>query len=231
MQIRISLGALGALVLVTVAARTARAQDAMFTSPSEATQALVTAVKQDDAKQLARILGSDDVLHTENDSADVLERHQFVAKYEEMHRIRREGKGTRILYVGAENWPFPVPLDSTSGGWHFDATRGAQEVLYRRIGENETTAIETCQALVAGTIDVSAVGSPYYGYVFRPLPGNDKAFVAYPAEYKSSGIMTFIVDQQGVVYEKDNGPTSEALAGAMTSYHRDKTWRAVASPD
>jgi len=50
------------------------------------------------------------------------------------------------------------------------------------------------------------------------------AFVAYPAVYRSSGVMTFIVDQNGVVYQKDFGPDTEKIANAMIEYDPDSTW-------
>ena len=61
---------------------------------------------------------------------------------EQMHRIGPDVNGTLSLYIGAENWPFPIPLVQKDGAWRFDADPGGQEVLYRRLGDNEFTAIE-----------------------------------------------------------------------------------------
>ena len=98
---------------------------------------------------LAQILGGGtELVSTDDRAEDQLEREQFAKKYEEMHRLVREPDGTTVLYVGAENWPFPVPLASKAGAWYFDAAAGKEEVLFRRIGENEATAIEACHALV-----------------------------------------------------------------------------------
>ncbi|MGD0281137.1 MAG: DUF2950 domain-containing protein [Dissulfurispiraceae bacterium] len=85
---------------------------------------------------------------------------------------------------------------------------------------------------------------PYHGYYFRILksqgsnaPGGAGDYtidgrmtagfglIAYPAEYGVSGIMTFLVNQQGIVYEKDLGPKTEDLAKSMTKYDPDKTWK------
>ena len=65
--------------------------------------------------------------------------------------------------------------------------------------------------------------APYYGYLFRPL------FVAYPATYGVSGITTFIVSHDGVVYQKDFGPKTAEIANAMKTYNPDKTWTRIAS--
>ena len=76
---------------------------------------------------------------------DKLERERFSQKYQEMHRLVREPDGTTVLYIGAENWPFPIPLVSKNGAWYFDSDTGKQEILFRTIGENETTAIQVCE--------------------------------------------------------------------------------------
>ena len=95
------------------------------------------------------ILGGGKELVSSGDEAeDKIDREQFAQKYQEMHRLVRESDGTTLLYIGAENWPFPVPLVSRATVWYFDANTGAQEIRFRRLGENEYTAIETCHALV-----------------------------------------------------------------------------------
>jgi len=164
------------------------------------------------------------------------------------------------LYIGAENWPFPVPLIAKNGAWRFDPETGAKEVMFRRIGDNELTAIATCHEFVAaeqrypanpnpaGPTDSSPAslvakaaggsggGAPvlFRGYYFRVLPkGTDTktngkfSVVAYPAEYRSSGVMTFVVMDNGVVYEKDLGTNTGALAVAMNAFHKDASWRAA----
>jgi hypothetical protein len=151
-----------------------------------------------------------------------------------------------VLYVGAENWPFPIPLVSRNGVWIYDSDAGAKEVLYRRIGENEVTAMAVCHSLIApvtkpqarsdADIPVSALlatartsNKPvtFQGYYFRILPnsGNDaSAFVAYPTTYGASGVMSFIVDDTGVIYEKDLGPSTVKVATAMPKYRSDPSW-------
>jgi hypothetical protein len=94
--------------------------------------------------------------------------------------------------------------------------------------------------LVAETASPSTGGVPvlYHGYYFRVLAArpttggvkttNGFALIAYPAEYRSSGVMTFIITKNGVVYEKDLGANTSALAGAMTTFQKDSTWVAAA---
>jgi hypothetical protein len=217
-----------------------------------------------------------------------------------MHRLVKEPDGTTTLYIGAMNWPTPIPLESKGGSWYFDTEAGKKEILFRRIGRNEMSTIRVCQELVAaqkeyystqngsyaekifsdegqhdglywkaaageaqspiGPLVASAVAegyakgqagppTPYRGYYYHILtrqgkngPGGAKsyladgkmtagfAFVAYPAEYRSSGVMTFIVGQDGVVYQKDLGKKTEVLGKAMKEYDPNSTWQKAEEP-
>src|ERR1700693_1675111 len=119
---------------------------ATFSSPGEASNALFQAVQNGDEEALQRILGCGKEVTSSGDKIeDKLERERFSQKYQEMHRLVREPDGSTVLYIGAENWPFPIPLVSKDGAWFFDSDTGTQEILFRRIGENETTAIEVCE--------------------------------------------------------------------------------------
>jgi Protein of unknown function (DUF2950) len=235
-----------------------------FSSTENASRALYTAVQNHDEQAVTEILGGDKGLVSADDEAlDKFERERFVQKYQEMHRLAREPDGTTILYIGAENWPFPIPLVSKNGAWNFDSEAGLQEVLFRRIGENEVTAIQACHALVIaekrhdakadnaiGAFLANAANSghriPFHGYYFRILTSQGKnarsgvksnsadrkmtggfAFVAYPADYRSSGVMTFIVNEDDRVYQKDLGPDTAKLAMAMTAYNPDPSWTPV----
>ncbi len=150
-----------------------------------------------------------------------------------MHRLVKEPDGTTLLYIGAENWPFPVPLISDHGKWRFDMDAGAQEVAFRRIGENETAAIDTCRAIAqahaAGKSDpATPVSGPLHGYNFRLTHSPaGTAVVAYPAQYGATGVMTFAATPDGTVYEKDLGAKTAAHAQAMTQYKPDRTWNAT----
>src|SRR5260370_901633 len=119
-----------------------------FSSPGKASSALFQAVQNSDEEALERILGADKEVTSSNDEIeDKLERERFSEKYQEMHRLVQEPDGRTVLYIGAENWPFPIPLVSKNGTWHFDSDSGKQEILFRTVGENETTAIQVCHVL------------------------------------------------------------------------------------
>ena len=179
---------------------------------------------------------------------DTLDRERFAQKYQEMHRLVRESGGITTLYIGAENWPFPVPLVSHNGMWRFESKVGSEEIRFRRIGENEVTAIGMCATLVMAEThpgtdseadrlvktllpQVNGASKPilFQGYYFRILSnsGGRIAAIAYPAMYRSSGVMTFIATQNGGVAEKDLGPNTAHIAGAMTGYHADASWTAA----
>jgi hypothetical protein len=285
--------AFGTILLVMSLGSLSHAQKSTqetFASAEEATRALFVAVQSDNQQALMQILGGGKELVSANDEIeDKIEREQFVGKYREMHRLVREPDGATVLYIGAENWPFPVPLMLKGGAWYFDSESGAQEILFRQIGENEATAIETCHALVRAAASATAksaettnaasdVGSgigsdggsenehvsryaqtlvstlesmassekesgAFHGYYFRILSGplksragakgkgssagrgSKEAYVAYPAEYLSSGVMTFVITEDGVVYEKDLGHNTATLARKMTASVLTSSWR------
>jgi hypothetical protein len=270
-----------------------------FASAEEAGSALFAAMRAQDEQSPLSILGpaGKDVVSSGDATEDLDARVGFVVKYQEMHRFVIEPNGTITLVVGAENWPFPIPLVNNHGSWYFDTAAGKDEILFRRIGQNEIAAMDACRELVDaqkqyfahppgdlpkqfaqklvsdegrhnglywhGASDEFAspinpliayarqnlpkdqVGEhvPFNGYFFRILtsqgphaPGGAKnyvvdgkmsagfAFVAYPAEYRSSGVMTFLVDESGTIYEKDLGPDTTKLAEAMTVYDPDSAW-------
>jgi len=223
-------------------------QPRTFSSPGEASSALFQAVQNEDERTLEMILGAGkEVTSSSDEVEDKLEREQFGQKYKEMHRLVQEPDGSTVLYIGAENWPFPIPLVSDNGEWHFDSARGKQEILFRRIGENESAAIEVCEefaiaknasaakahsedaitryaeslatAAAAATND-NKDSTPFHGYYFRVLTENHASkktltLIAYPAEYQSSGVKTFVVTWRGIVFEKDLGPETNTLAPQM----------------
>lgn len=267
-----------------------------FSSCHMAGKALVAALKNNDEKALLEILGpaGKEIISSGDPTQDADNRADLVKRYDEMHRMVKEPDGTTTLYLGAENWPMPIPLVEKSGSWYFDTEAGKREILYRRVGRNEISTIRVLKELVAAEKDynsshheyaqkiTSAPGeqdglywqtsqgqpqspigplvaaavaegyrptsdgepqSPYRGYYYHVLtrqgasaPGGAKsyiengkmtggfAFVAYPAEYRSSGVMTFIVDRAGVVYRRDLGPNTTTIAKAMKAYNRDTTW-------
>jgi hypothetical protein len=253
--------ALGALVLLVIgisqSSLAQKSRPETFSSPWKASSALFQAVQNSDEEALERILGAGkEVTSSSDEIEDKLERERFSQKYQEMHRLIREPDGTTVLYVGAENWPFPIPLVSKDGAWFFDSDTGTQEILFRTVGEDETSALQVCHALAQGkergntaasdplieyaqslvnsgatTSDAAREeanqSSPFHGYYFRTVTGNTVprglAVVAYPADYRSSGVMTFIVTKNGKVYEKDLGRKTTTLAKDIKR-GPDSTW-------
>jgi hypothetical protein len=136
------------------------------------------------------------------------------SKDSEMHRLVREPDGTMVPYLGAENWPFPVPLVWNDAEWHFDVDAKARESMFERIGEDEAAAMETCRAMAKS--DQIASAQSAHGYRFRALRPSNGAFVLeYPSEYGSTGVMTVAVAPDGTVREKDLGPKTVPRAQAM----------------
>jgi hypothetical protein len=272
-----------------------------FASPGDAVVALYNAAKSNDEATLNAIFGSNanDILHTGDNVADKNMHASFIQRYDQMHRVVIEPDQTATLYIGAENWPLPIPLvKNSSGAWYFDTETGKKEILYRRVGTNENDAIDTLHALVGAQREYfsqlrdgdqtkhyalkflsdegkhnglywktseSELGSPigpliaqaaeqgysaqqgqptpFHGYYYRILTKQGPAakggardylvdgkltrgfaFEAFPAQYRNSGVMTFIVNQDGIVYEKDLGQDTNNPASAMTEYNPDKTW-------
>jgi len=257
--------AVGFLLLVMALAGSSFAQESQprtFSSPGEASDALFQAAKKQDEPALEAMLGAGkEITSSSDEEEDQLEREQFSQKYEEMHRLVQEPDGSVVLYIGAENWPFPIPLVSKNGVWYFDSETGKQEILFRRIGENEATAIEVAEefamasnasALKAASNDPitrfaeslrSAAANtdnkesgPFHGYYFRVVTQNSGSvsahsttkgtltLVAYPAEYQSSGVKTFVITWRGVIFEKDLGPGTETLAPQMKT-RTGSSWR------
>jgi Protein of unknown function (DUF2950) len=290
-----------ALTLLVPRSFAQQGNEKIFASPGDAVLAIYNAVKSGDQQSLSAILGSNagQVLHTGDQVADQKMADDFIRRYDQMHRVVIEPDRTATLYVGAQNWPMPIPIvKNSSGAWYFDTEAGMKEILFRRVGTNENDAIEVLHALVdaqreyasvvqggdkskhyaakfvsdagkhnglywktsdnetpspIGPLLVDAAGqgydiqqgkqTPFHGYYYRMLtaqgPGakggplsylvngelvRGFAFLAWPAEYRNSGVMTFVVNRDGVVYEKDLGQETEKLGAAMSEYNPDKTW-------
>jgi len=211
-----------------------------FATTDQACQALYDAVKNGAEKEVERVLGLSPELTSSADTGEgKLQKERFAQKYQEMHRLVREPDRTTVLYIGAENWPFPIPLVEADGRWHFDSDAGSQEILARTIGENEATAIQVCRGLKKATGQKTNTYSgdpiqpfvnsivnagtsnhfsgPFHGYYFRTVAQEPVGvvLVAYPAEYRVSGVMTFLVVVGGHVYEKDLGPKTPTLAAQI----------------
>src|ERR1700722_7258129 len=152
---RVNLPALTAVtVFLTVCVPVSMAQQPgqkTFSSPEDASNALLMAAQSNDEKAMLDILGPDgkQIVSSGDDAEDAQNRSNFVHRYQEMHRLVKEPDGTTALYIGAKNWPTPIPLANKGNSWYFDTEAGKIEILFRRIGRNEMSTIRVCQELVA----------------------------------------------------------------------------------
>ena len=132
------------------AAKAAQPRHLTFATPEAGFAALVQALRGDDRKALARVLGpgSERVVDSGDAQADSEARKKFVAAYDAAHEIHLDGGTKAVLSVGGDDWPMPIPLVKRGGAWSFDAKAGANELVARRIGHNELDAIQVCQAFI-----------------------------------------------------------------------------------
>jgi hypothetical protein len=284
------------LVSLLALSRATAATQEHFPTPDAAAKALDAAIRDTKSTdRLAAVLGpdSEEIISSGDPVEDAAARKRYATAASKRTRIEPLDDATAIIRVGSDDWPLPIPLVKDASGWRFDSAAGKQELLNRRIGRNEITAIEVCRAYVAAqkeyasrfqtfaqTVqsspgkkdglyweetggDVSPFGpliasataegyqlhgatdppAPYHGYYFRILtaqgahaPGGARSYidgdkmtkgfalVAWPADHGSSGIMSFLVGPQGVVFQKDLGDGTEAAAKAITTYDPDESW-------
>ncbi len=159
------------VVVLLETSKSALAKDTQttFQSSAEAGAALDQAARSGNEAALAKILGVDTkaLLTTGNQEADKAAMKSFAAKYEKMNRWVDMTDGSRVLYIGADNFAFPVPLaKNSSGRWYFDAVAGAEEIRARNIGRNELLTIDACAAL-ADAQKVYFANTGYSGFAQR----------------------------------------------------------------
>jgi len=294
--------ALFAVVMFQGAALAAKTAQKTFGTPEAAVEALVKALRDHNVKELVALFGpGSEALISSGDKVDDRERmEKFIRLYGEKNRLQQQDETKLILHVGNNDWPFPIPLVKAGERWRFDTKQGREEILNRRIGENELDTIQTCLAIVdaqreyaaldrdgdgllayaqrfystkgktdglywevkpgekpspLGPLVAKAQGegytpvekpAPYNGYFYRILTAQGKsarggaysylvkgkmvggfAVVAYPATYAVSGVKTFLVNHEGVVYQKDLGPQTTKTAKAIKLFDPDKTWEKV----
>jgi Protein of unknown function (DUF2950) len=305
--------AVGAIMLVTMLLASPSGQQATgstvpapaqqsFTTPEDAVNELIKATSDYDVPALKQIFGPSgtEFISTADPVQDKNKSQAFGAMAKEKHSLSPDPPNSvarKVLIVGQEDWPFPIPLVKRNGKWIFDTAAGKKEILYRRIGTNELDAIQVCRGYVeaqkvyALTVhDNSSVnqyaqkiistpgkqdglywknpdGTPggpvsepaakaiaegynldkqsaYHGYYFKVLKGQGPnaplgrldyviqgamiggfALIAAPAEYRVTGVKTFMVSQDGVVYEKDLGPDTLKIAKGIELFNPDKTWK------
>jgi hypothetical protein len=289
------------IIMAFVGSTSAASEQKAFATSEDAVNAFIKAVKEDNNKELLAIFGADanELIYSGDEVADRQRREAFIKAYDEQHKIEPEGDKL-VLVVGKNDWPFPIPLVKHAEQWVFDTAAGKEEILDRRIGENELYTIQVMLAIVDaqreyamkdrdgdGLLEYaqkfmsdpgkknglywetkegeepSPLGDliakakregyskanspeepqPYHGYFYRILTAqgpnasggvldyivNGKmiggfAVIAYPADYGNSGVMTFIVNYDDVVYQKDLGEDTEKEAQAMKLFDPDKTW-------
>jgi hypothetical protein len=291
------------VVTLTLSSLCARAgEGASFQSPQAAVDALVAAVKDGSTEKIVAVLGPDGerLASSGDDVADAGARQRFLTAYEEVHEAK-ESDGRAVLIIGKDEYPFPIPIVADAGAWRFDTAAGEEEILDRRIGQNELSAIQVLKAYVdaqheyaeadrdgkgvqyaqrllssegkqdglywptaenapespfgpliaearaEGYRKTSDSPQPYHGYLFRILNAQGKnaaggerdyvvngrmlggyGLIAVPAEYGNAGVKTFMVNQDGVVFEKDLGEETADEAGAISKFDPDASWAKVA---
>jgi Protein of unknown function (DUF2950) len=274
-----------------------------FATPEEAAQALLDAAASDDMDAIWVILGDEkrDELANPDQVQERENRRQVVSAAKDAMQLRADDPDTRVMVIGKEAWPMPIPIVKGNNGWYFDTAAGADEIIARRIGTNELASIDNLRAYVDAQVQYAAadrdgdqvleyaqrinstegqkdglywetaaesdeelspfgpfvgehaaylddrdVGDPFMGYYYRIVsrqgehaPGGRYdyvingnmiggfAMIAWPAEYGSSGIMTFTVSQTGKVYQKDLGEGTAPAAAAIQIYDPDESWSEV----
>src|ERR1700760_553624 len=149
-ELTVKLLLLAMVVIPLVACKSDKPSANTFATEEDAGKALVTAAQSGDRDTLLAIFGPDskDVIFSGDAVQDKNTANRFSAAYGVMHRWRKMADGSEILVVGADNFPFPIPLKKNAEGqWFFDTAAGREEVLNRRIGRNELATIEACRAV------------------------------------------------------------------------------------
>ena len=289
-------------LLLTSGAAPARAADGQphFETLGRAFDALFVAVRADETAPLVALFGpgSEPLVRSGDPVADASARERFLEAADRKLSLEQVEPGRVEFDIGTDDWPFPIPLVRDEQGWYFDAAEAQEEIINRRIGRNELTAIAVARAyvdaqreyaaleaaaayaqkflssegardglywaagpdepaspmgpLVDAAVEEGYLGAsagehpPYHGYHFRILtgqgvhaPGGARSYLedgrltggfallAWPAQFGASGIMSFLVNQQGIVFQKDLGPETAASAAAITVYDPDDGWEPV----
>jgi hypothetical protein len=272
-----------------------------FDTADQAADALIQVAANSDAAGAKEILGpdSDDLISSEDPVMDKNRALAFAnrAKEKKTIEIDKKNPNQAILVVGNDDFPLPIPIVKQKGKWSFDTKIGREEILNRRVGDNELNAISLCRGYVEAQHEYAAdkhddakvnqyaqrilstpgkhdglawqnadgtwggpvgdevakalqegytatTGKPYHGYYFKVLKGQGKdapmgemdfviggamiggfALAATPAEYRVTGVKTFMVGPDGIVYEKDLGKDGLKTFQSMDKYNPDKTWQ------
>jgi hypothetical protein len=273
-----------------------------FPTREAAAEALFAALRGNDDASLRALMGAgnDDLVTDGKDPIVAHQRAELAAAATAKLAFEPQPDGRVTIVVGSRDYPLALPLVAVGDAWRFDAAAGRQELLARRIGENELEAIGVCLAYVDAQVlyaskdrdgdgvksyaqrlvsvpgaqdglywatvdddDVSPAGpglttlrdalvpeaapeASFDGYHWRILtaqgshaPGGAYSYVlngrmlagfallAVPATHRNTGVMSFLVSNQGKVYEKDLGADSRKTAAAITTFDPDASWREV----
>ena len=308
-RLRVALVVLGLAIVAGCAKKPEQeaATTGGFNTPEEAVSAFVAAMEKYDLGQLKTLLGpgSEELLQSSDPVQDAGDRADFLAAYAAKKSIVDEGADRKILVVGEQDWPLPIPIVKRDGKWVFDGEAGIDELIYRRVGANELGAIDVSRGFVSAQLEYASEGRdgdppgiyalklisdegmhnglywptaegepaspagpfvaaaaaegyrrgvdgerrPYHGYYYRMLYAQGPnanggardyfkgglltegfALVAWPADYGSSGVMTFIVNQDGVVFQKDLGAETATAVESIQTFDPDSSWTAIAPP-
>ena len=297
------LGRLAIALVLTAPLAASAAPQQTFATPEAAVDALMAAFKADSDAELLAIFGDDykDLIVQSDRAAASATRAKALAAMQTLRVLHDSGADRRVLLIGAEAWPLPIPIVRTGERWRFASELGADEILNRRIGANERNAIYVLRAYVdaqrvyasrdrdgdgvlqyarklgstmgkqdglywpadaakgdeqspfgpliaesAAYLEGHKAGDAYRGYHFKILTGQGPtaaggaysylingrmlagfAMVAYPAEWGETGVMSFIVNHNGKVFEKNLGKESTALGAKMTTFNPTAEWKAV----
>jgi len=300
-------GAALATVLAAPPSRAATPAQKTFPTAEAAADALAAAIAAPGNQALIAILGpkGKPIVDSGDPVADANARKRFGDAWAELHEIDVSGEARATLDVGEDRWPFPVPIVKEANGWRFDTDAGDDEILARRIGRNERSAIQACLAYVDAQHDYyqmdpdhdgllhyasrfgstpgkrdglsyetkegelpsplgplfaqaktegyalgTGKGEPYHGYRFRILTSQGAhakggaydyvakgelvggfALVAWPATWGVSGVMSFLVNHDGVVYQKDLGPDTGKAVAEIKRFDPDEKWQLVPADD
>lgn len=294
------------VIALTQAACSQSSQQKDFASAEAAAQALAAAVQSEQSGALLQVLGrqAEPVLNSGDPVQDKNSRDRFLQAYASAHTLQSDAEGVTTLEVGTDAWPFPFPIVQHEGRYRFDSSAGVEEIINRRVGANELSAIQSCLAFVdaqreyyvrnaerdpllhfaqkiastpgrkdglywptSGTELPSPLGeafarartegyfkegvtgaTPYHGYIYRLLTAQGPhaaggaydytvrgkmlggfALLAFPVEYGVSGVMTFIVNHDGVVFSKDLGRMTPTAVQLIESFDPDPTWKREAA--
>jgi Protein of unknown function (DUF2950) len=201
--------AVAAIVSLCLLISSARAQQT-FNSPDDAASALVAAVESGTKQDVLKVLGADgeDIVDSGDEVADKAAQEKFIAAYDAKHSLKVEGKKASLV-IGSDDFPFPIPLIRTKGGWEFDTAQGRQEILYRRIGRNELDTIQTCLAFVDAENDYAdkdrGEGPGVYAQHIVSSPGRTDGLY-WPSDNNDSPLGELAAEANAEGYKAGNEP-------------------------